>query len=99
MACGRYDRVAGYRPTGTGRAVGDPYPFQARGFQVLISPGTVGGDGSVLQLMAGDGELQDDLMSRRVPKVRKVSLGLRSARLCLNRAVKVIGKTTGNPFG
>jgi hypothetical protein len=29
-------------------------------FHVLISPGTVGTDGSVLQLMPGDGELQDD---------------------------------------
>jgi hypothetical protein len=37
-------------------------------FQVLISPGTVGTDGSLLQLMAGDGELQDDFDVPARPK-------------------------------
>ena len=37
-------------------------------FQVMISPGTVGTDGFVLQLMAGDRKLQDDFDVPARPK-------------------------------
>ena len=48
--------LASFRRCGSGATRG-PYPFRHAMFQVLVSPGTVGGDSFVLQLMSGDGNL------------------------------------------